>query len=62
MSSKKEITVEKKLNYLLERHMKSEIAVWCNVEDTRTIGMWAARKSVPKKYHEIIKRKYEEVG
>lgn len=49
--------VFKKFEILLSRHMKSQIAVWCGLEDTRSLDMWVTRKVIPKKYHKIILKK-----
>jgi len=41
---------------LLKVYMKSQLAVLCNLEDTRSIDMWITRKVIPKKYHIILKQ------
>jgi hypothetical protein len=49
--------IYEKFEILLSKYMKSEIAVWCGLEDTRSLDMWVTRKVIPKKYHKIIIRK-----
>lgn len=45
----------KKLEKLLEKYSKAEIAVKLNVRDTRTIDAWFRREIIPSKYLDTIK-------
>ena len=43
------------LKKILKTHMKSEVALICGIEDTRTIDAWVARGAIPLKYHSKLK-------
>lgn len=44
-----------KLEKLIKKYNKAQVAVWLTVKDTRTIDAWFVRKSIPSKYLDAIK-------